>query len=210
MRMRTRLRPCLLLACAWLCGCDAPAPPATDRGTASGPAEAAVAAPTEMPAADADPTARATAGGFTLDTKGAPVGALAPEAPVLVDVRTAEHEGFDRMVFEFASDGLPQWRSEWVEIPITDCGAGQVVPVGGTAWLQLRFSGAAAHTPEGEATSGPRQRRLRHPVLRDLVRTCDFEGEVTWVAGLAGRQPYRVDMLGAPPRLVVDIAHAPQ
>src|SRR3546814_3971434 len=50
-------------------------------------------------------------------------------------------------------------------------------------------------TPEGEATSGPRQRRLRLPVLRDLVRTCDFEGEVTWVAGLAGAQPYRADVL---------------
>ena len=144
---------------------------------------------------------------FTLEAKGAAVTAQAPETPVLVDVRTAGHEGYDRLVFEFRADALPQWRAEWTEIPITDCGAGQVVPVSGTAWLQLRFSGAAAHTPEGEATSGPRQRRLRHPVLRDLARTCDFEGEVAWVAGLAGRHPFRAKAMTAPPRLVVDIAH---
>ena len=189
---------------AWLCGCSRPEPaPAADATAAPAPAASA----TPPAAAPVTGPAQATPGGFTLDAKGAPVGALSPEAPVLVDVRAAEHPGFDRLVFEFASDGLPQWRSQWVEIPVTDCGAGQVVAVGGTAWLQVRFSGAAAHTPEGEATSGPRQRRLRHPVLRDLVRTCDFEGEVTWVAGLAGQHPYRADMLSSPPRLVIDIAH---
>ena len=208
--MNTRLCCWLLLALvAAGCSNDAPNPagsrppaPTANEAAGAGPAPAPAVTP---PAAPAGPVAPAAA--FTLDAKGAPVAALSNEAPVLVDVRTAAHEGFDRLVFEFDADGLPQWRAEWVEIPITDCGAGQVVPVSGTAWLQVRFSGAAAHTPEGKATSGPRQRRLRHPVLRDLARTCDFEGEVTWVAGLAGQHPFRADVLSAPPRLVIDIAH---
>ena len=168
------------------------------------PAAASVATTQVAPVQETQPT---PAGTFTLEGRGAAVASRAQDAPVLVAVREAEHEGFDRLVFEFDSDGLPQWRVDWVEIPITQCGSGQVTPVSGTAWLQVRFSGAAAHTPEGKPTSGPRQRRLRHQVLRDLARTCDFEGEVTWVAGLAGKHPFRVDTLPAPPRLVIDIAH---
>lgn len=179
--MKLRVPLIAFSLCTGLCACsNAPAPNAP-----------APAPPVQEPVAKPAPTAEAPP----------------PELPVLVDVRAATHPGFDRLVFEFASDRLPQWRAEPVQIPVTDCGAGQVVPVSGTAWLQVRFSGAAAHTPEGEATSGPRQRRLGLPVLRDLVRTCDFEGEVTWVAGLAGAHPHRTDVLVSPPRLVVDIAH---
>ena len=199
----------LMLGALLLAGCGERTPhaavPATANPAAASTSPPASAQATAPPAQAVMPAPAAAA--YSLDPKGAPVGSRSTEAPVLVDVRTAEHEGFDRIVFEFESDGLPQWRASWVEIPITDCGAGQVVPVSGTAWLQVRFSGAAAHTPEGKATSGPRQRRLRHPVVRDLARTCDFEGEVTWVAGLAGRHPYRADTLSAPPRLVLDIAH---
>ena len=172
---------------------------------ATGP-ERAPAPVAEHAQAD-DAATQAVAPGFGDEPRGAAVAARQAEPPVLVDVRTGEHQGFDRLVFEFDADALPQWRAQWVDIPITDCGSGHVVAVAGTAWLQVRFSGAAAHTPEGRPTSGPRQRRLRHPVLRDLVRTCDFEGEVTWVAGLAARRPFRTDVLASPPRLVVDIAH---
>ena len=196
--MTRRASLCCLVVLA-LSGCgerDAAAP-----GPAPVPAPAAQQAPADDGAAEAVPP------GFDDEARGAPVAARQPDAPVLVDVRTGEHEGFDRLVFEFDADALPQWRAEWVDIPITDCGAGHVVAVAGTAWLQVRFSGAAAHTPEGKPTSGPRQRRLRHPVLRDLVRTCDFEGEVAWVAGLSGRRPFRTDTLASPPRLVIDIAH---
>jgi hypothetical protein len=202
-RMRIAWVPALLGTCL-LAGCGDTPPASVDtpdaRPAASGPAPAEPALAEPAPAEPA-PVA------FTLDGKGVAVQATGPDAPVLVDVRSAAHEGFDRMVFEFSGDGLPQWRVDWGTIPITQCGSGQVTPVSGTAWLQVRFSGAAAHTPEGKATSGPRQRRLRHPVLRDLARTCDFEGEVTWVAGLAGQHPFRIDTLAAPPRLVVDIVH---
>lgn len=201
-------RSSLLAAIVLLAGCAEPSNGAAPAATPA-PAPAAGAAPEPTPTVAPTPAAAPVpeVAGFSLDAKAAQVAARSPDVPVLVGVRTAAHEGFDRLVFEFDADGLPQWRAEWVRIPITDCGAGQVVPVSGTAWLQVRFSGAAAHTPEGQPTSGPRQRRLRHPILRDLARTCDFEAEVTWVAGLAAQRPFRADTLSAPPRLVIDIAH---
>ncbi|MBA2378972.1 MAG: hypothetical protein H0V76_05295, partial [Blastocatellia bacterium] len=43
--------------------------------------------------------------------------------------------------------------------------------------------------------------------VKDLKITCDFEAEVTWVAGVASPNRYRVLELKAPTRLVVDIKH---
>ena len=82
-----------------------------------------------------------------------------------------------------------------------------VVPVAGDAWLQIRFIGAQAHTEAGEPTSGPRRRVVDQPVMRELVRTCDFEGQVTWVLGVASPNAYTPRVLAAPSRLVIDISH---
>src|SRR5690606_1607703 len=102
---------------------------------------------------------------------------------ILRDVRTGTHPGMDRVTFEFDGDGLPAWEIEYVDQQLRDCGSGDVVPVAGDAWLEIRFVGAQAHTDEGEPTSGPRRRAVDQPVMRELVRTCDFEGHVTWVVG---------------------------
>lgn len=128
-------------------------------------------------------------------------------APILRAVRTAGHDGFDRVVFEFDSTGLPQWEVSPVAAPIIQCGSGHAMPVQGTAWLQVRFSGAHAHTEAGDGTSGPMRRSPGLSAVRELVRTCDFEAEVTWVAGLAGDDGYRTQALADPARLVVDVAH---
>lgn len=122
-------------------------------------------------------------------------------------VRAGRHAGADRLVFEFDTPGLPAWHAEYVDRPVRDCGSGEAVPVAGDAWLQIRFTGARAHTDKGESTSGPRRRALAHKVVRELVRTCDFEGEVTWVAGVARPNAYRVQTLSKPSRLVVEIVH---
>lgn len=122
----------------------------------------------------------------------------------LVAVRTARHDGFDRTVFEF-SGGVPATHIEYVDRPVRACGSGRVVELPGDGWLQVRFFGARAHTEAGEATVADRDRRLSLPALLALALTCDFEGEVTWVAGVAAPNPYRAFTLDAPARLVVDV-----
>lgn len=128
-------------------------------------------------------------------------------SPILRAVRTGMHAGSDRLAFEFEGSGLPAWAVEYVDRPVHDCGSGEVVPVAGDAWLQIRFIGAQAHTEAGEPTSGPRRRAVNQPVMRELVRTCDFEGQVTWVLGVATPNAYTPRVLAAPSRLVIDIAH---
>lgn len=129
------------------------------------------------------------------------------EPPVLRAVRSARQPGHDRLVFEFGGKRLPRWDVRFVEPPVQDCGSGDTVPVAGRAWLQVRFTGAQAHSEQGRSTSGPRRRKLPLKIGRELVRSCDFEGEVTWVVGLNSRTTYKARTLGTPSRLVIDIAH---
>lgn len=129
------------------------------------------------------------------------------QTPILRMVRAGKQPGVDRLVFEFDSPGLPAWHVEYVDRPVRDCGSGDAVPVAGDAWLKIRFTGAQAHTEKGEATSGPRRRPLAQAIARELVRTCDFEGEVSWVLGVARPNPYVARAMTAPSRLVIDIAH---
>ena len=122
-------------------------------------------------------------------------------------VRIGNQPGSDRMVFEFNDAGLPEWEVKYVDQPLLDCGSGESVSVGGNAWLQITFRGAQAHTEAGKESGGPRRQVINQKMLHELVRTCDFEGEVTWVAGVARPNGYTVQVLAEPSRLVIDVSH---
>lgn len=126
---------------------------------------------------------------------------------ILESVRVGNQPGTDRVVFEFNDAGLPEWEVQYIDQPLLDCGSGEPVSVAGDAWLQISFRGAQAHTEAGEESGGPRRQELSQSVLRELVRTCDFEGEVIWVVGTARRNAYTTQVLADPSRLVVDVLH---
>ena len=122
-------------------------------------------------------------------------------------VRIGNHPGSDRVVFEFYDAGLPEWQVKYVDRPLLDCGSGEPVTVSGDAWLQITFRGAQAHTEAGEESGGPRRQIVNQANLRELVRTCDFEGEVMWVAGVVRPDGYTAQVLAEPSRLVIDVLH---
>ena len=130
-----------------------------------------------------------------------------PDGALLVDVKTATCEGFDRVVFEFEGAEAPGFFSAYIDKPVRQCGSGNVVPVAGDGWLEIRMTPASAHTEEGQATISDRNRTLNDPNLFQLVQTCDFEGNVTWVMGVGSPEAYRVVELTSPPRLIVDVKH---
>jgi hypothetical protein len=125
---------------------------------------------------------------------------------VLHAVRAATNDGHDRVVFEFR-DAVPGFHLEYIDKPVRDCGAGDVKPIEGDGWLEVRFYPAYAHTEEGQPTVAERELRPALPVVREIERTCDFEAVVTWVVGTASPNRFRAFELAAPPRLVVDIEH---
>jgi hypothetical protein len=123
----------------------------------------------------------------------------------LRDVRTGPQEHFDRVVFEFDADTIPGYRMEYIGQP-THCGSGLPAQVAGTAWLQVLLHPAQAHNENGGTTVGTLQRRTELPIVQEVQEVCDFEGQVTWILGLAERRGYRVLELMNPPRIVVDVA----
>lgn len=129
------------------------------------------------------------------------------ETAVLSAVRTARHKGFDRVVFEFSGAEMPSYHIEYVDRPVRACGSGEVVPLKGDGWLEIRFYPAAAHTEEGRPTVENRQQTPNHEIIKELKATCDFEAEVAWVLGVASPNRYRVLELKNPTRLAVDIKH---
>ena len=209
-----RLRRCgvffaLLSAVALLtataCGEEAAAPATPGEETATAPS------PTAAP-----PTATATAAPEpTTPFQGSREPVEAPASPglplggaLLVDVRAARHEGFDRIVFEFQG-GLPGYRVEYQAPPILGDASGEPVEIAGNAFLRIRFEPAAAHDPNtgSQTYTGPRELSPGLPSLIEAQETGDFEAVLTWALGLSQEEDFRVYQLQDPFRIAIDVAH---
>jgi hypothetical protein len=132
------------------------------------------------------------------------------EIALLERVAVAGHDGYDRVVFQFRN-GVPGYRVEYVEPPLREDGSGNVVKIDGEAFAVVRMeqaSGFDLSVPEGALVyTGPRRISPEGTsVVREVVRTGDFEAVLTWAIGLSDRVPFRVLTLDDPARIVVDFA----
>lgn len=132
------------------------------------------------------------------------------ETALVRRVAVGRHEGFDRVVFEF-TNGLPGYRVEYVQPPLTEDGSGNTVPLDGDAFVEVRMepaSGFDLSKYEGELVyKGPRRIQgssAGTSVVRELARTGDFEAVLSWAIGLRNRVPFRVTTAQSPARLIVD------
>ena len=124
---------------------------------------------------------------------------------VLGDVRFGVNEGFDRVVLEFLGSQVPGYRVEYVDGPVSQCGSGEATRVAGAGRLAITLRGTQAHNDRGQATVLPRERRVNMSVVQEMEFTCDFEGVVQLVLGVAAPHRYRVTELRNPTRLIVDV-----
>ena len=197
------LAACLLVAGASgpLAACHAPGeepgavvPPVSEAAPAAlpapPPADEVAAPPDTLSAWTTAPTRRD--------------GPTAPPVATLRAVRSATHEGFDRVVFAFSThDKAPGLRVGYEAAPVR-CGSGEAVAVPGRALL-VSVQPAAAHDERGSVTAPPHPVATGLSAVTALVQTCDFEGEVAWALGVDGERPYRVFTLANPARVVVDV-----
>lgn len=143
--------------------------------------------------------------GTTLET----VEAHRPGSPpaLLFAPRTASQEGFDQVVFEFAGNSVPGYRVGYVNPSAVRCRSGETVEVAGAALLQVRLVPATTHNEAGKTTVPSPEIRPGLAVIQEMDMICNFEGNVTWLLGLAARNRFRVHELAEPARLVVEIEH---
>lgn len=131
----------------------------------------------------------------------------------ITDVRVGTHDGYDRIVFEFMGEGgadaIPPFTVEQARPPFTADGSGLPIAVGGDEFLRVYLFGGSKRSPTGGITyTGPTRFGEEMPRLDELVESGDFEDVSTWIAGLnEGDGCYRVAMLSAPSRLVIDLEH---
>lgn len=165
------------------------------------------AAEPDAPLAESTLVAAVDTASWTVGATSAPARLAAPPLPVLTDLSTVTHPGYERLTVELRGDapGPPGYRVEYIDRPLIECGSGtQIFPVG-DAWLALRLEPAAAHTAAGQPTLGAREIEVGGPLLLRVYRTCNFEGVVTFVMALAAPNRYRVLTLPDPWRIVVDV-----
>lgn len=148
-------------------------------------------------------------GAATTPVQGEPT-AAAGEISLLERVAIGRHEGFDRVVFQFRNH-VPGFRVEYVEPPLKEDGSGNVVKIEGRAFVLVRMepaSGFDLSVEEGELVyKGPRRLKgsaAGTSMIREVVRTGDFEAVLSWAVGLDDKVDFRVQTARAPARLIVD------
>lgn len=191
------------------CGSDDPDPTATEPTTAE---------PTEEPADPADPSEEPSEEPSSSPTE------AEPELPpfggtdrqmaknrgepdlVLTDVRTGSHDGYDRVVMEFAGNGRPGWVVEYVDEAVQE-GSGDVITLDGESILQV-FASGTTYPAEGQDffPTGPLSPGPGGSAVSDVHVVGTFEGYTQMFAALDGPPAdVRVFRLGNPSRLVVDV-----
>jgi hypothetical protein len=136
--------------------------------------------------------------------------AAGSDIALLERVAVGRHEGYDRVVFQF-KNVLPGYSIEYKDEPLKEDGSGNPVNVKGNAVVVVRMepaSGFDLNTGEGVMVyKGPRRidgSAAGTSVVRELVRTGDFEAVLTWAVGLSDKVDFRVRTATSPARLIVD------
>jgi hypothetical protein len=180
------------------------------------PSTSAVASASSAPSTAASPQPSATASAAASEPTGSlPPFACSPSVTIaattdraqITDVRVGTHDGFDRVVFEFAS-GIPSTVIEAVLPPLYADPSGKELDVAGTAFLKVTMHGASKISPDGGGTySGSTNFEPGFSQLVQLLEGGDFEAVSTWYLGLNRGGCIRVLTLADPSRLVIDVEH---
>jgi hypothetical protein len=182
--------------------CSSPAA-TTTAGASSSPGQTLT--PIGSAAATEDPIPSDELGAFSCDL---PIHEDATVARAnITDVRTGTHDGYDRVVFEFAG-GIPEASLERAEPPFTQDASGAPIEVQGESFLRLLLRGGTKQTDEGTSSyDGPTEFETGYPALVHLIEGGDFEAQSTWYFGLAAESCVRVLTLtdDGTARLVIDI-----
>jgi len=159
---------------------------------------------TSQPPSSTEPGS--TVPGAATTTVSVPAPSMDPTAITRVDV--ANHDGFNRVVFEFDA-GIPGYEVGYTPRPITEDGSGLEVDVQGAEVITVRMTPASVvrFTDDGydEVYAGPD--RIAGPAtpVSEVVQVGDFEAQATWAIGVKASSNFAVSTLTSPDRLVIDV-----
>lgn len=122
------------------------------------------------------------------------------EVALLTGVEVGDRD----VTFRF-DGGPPGVDADFVTPPVLADGSGEPVEVAGRAFLQIRMEPASGVDLSGETYretyTGPRRLEGDRAPVVELVRTGDFEANLTWAVGLSERVTWQLE--ARPGRVVV-------
>jgi hypothetical protein len=137
-------------------------------------------------------------GGFTCTDKS---GGVAGAAGTVYDVRTAHHDGYDRLVIGFpTTNTTPQYQlNRQATSHFVRDASGQSVVLNGSAGIRVVLRNADI------VAGAPSDLKPSLPVIREVAQIGNFERVVSYGVGLATPACFRVLELSGPTRLVIDV-----
>ena len=180
---------------------------ATTTMTSTAPATTSTATPTATPSATAQALSsveeNSAVGPFgTERTQASPV---AGTDLVLAGVRAGDHEGYDRVVFEFEGAGTPGYVAGYVPEPLQQA-SGNPIEVNGNAYLEVMVQGTPMgriSTDDALVRTGPMDTAAG--TVQGVTNGGVFEDTSQFLIGLDQQRPYHLYVLQNPTRIVVDI-----
>ena len=120
----------------------------------------------------------------------------------LTSVRTAHHDGYDRVVFEFAgASSVPAYQlTRQNSSTFIEDASGRPRTLEGSAGVRSVFQGTAA------SNSAARDLKPELPVVREVAQVGNFERVTSYGIGLSNGACFKTQELSAPARLVIDFA----
>ena len=222
MRHLGRLGLASLALSMLLAGCFGSNPSPSAEPSDGGPSEPPASAESQPPSAEPEPSDGESAGPEPSAATPDPIPseelpAFSCDLPIvenatvgianITDVRIGEHDGYDRVVFEF-EQGTPELTLDRATPPFVQDGSGEPLDVEGTSFLGLTMRGGTKQTDAGTSSyDGPTDFDAGLPGLVHLIEGGDFERQSTWYFGLAAESCVRVLLLEEPARVVIDIEH---
>jgi hypothetical protein len=142
--------------------------------------------------------------GFTCANKS---GGVAGAPGTVSALRVAHHDGYDRLVFEFAptaAGAVPEYSlTRQNSSSFTRDASGQTVRLDGSAGIRTVFR----NTSVGSGV--PSDVKSGLPAIREVANIGDFERVTSYGIGLSSAACFRVLELSGPTRLVLDVQTAP-
>lgn len=124
-----------------------------------------------------------------------------------VDVRSAMHNGFERVVIEHAGTGSPSYVAQYTDEPVQP-GSGKPIDIADDTYLEIILSGSAASDDIDDSQmleNGTEITQLTTQATGTVMSFAPWESTSTYYIGLDQQRPYAVTVLQDPVRIVVDI-----
>jgi hypothetical protein len=131
-------------------------------------------------------------------------GGVAGAGATVYDIRTAHHDGYDRLVIAFpTASTMPEYQlTRQATATFVRDASGQPVTLDGSAGIRAVLRNA-------DITPGaPTDVKPGLPAIREVAQIGNFERVVSYGVGLANPACFRVFELSGPTRLVIDVQTA--